>query len=407
MSLQLCGTSDHPEGQAEEGLVGIFRSTVTEEIMRVLKQLLFVMARKGVAGSSSSSAVRHLHCARCRRAGGFSVADCEQPERRPSSEVTCKAAGAGEEQEGESESLDERYTAEQRSAILRVLNSATERELCAVKRLRGQKSQKIVEYRSRNGPFRDLESVVNVPGLKHKTAAVAFHSILSPSESKKNLDSLKEDKKKGRNRLVKAIRPEVDLNILKEARVIVSIAYSTSRIAWAHVDRARAVRDWQQEDCHSFMRGAYTASAYLRDVSAVVSRMPTADFFVVEKPGISLQNTSLYPAMAHLRTVEAMLFALLESPHGPPGSKPKVLNMMRTAVGRHFGLMVGESRTSGVRAVQDMMTDSVIQKAPRVTFPPELLARYRNAFQMSSRNRGEELCDALLQAVAFYELLKE
>ena len=37
----------------------------------------------------------------------------------------------------------------------------------------------------------------------------------------------------------------------------------------------------------------------------------------------------------------------------------------------------------------------------------ELLMRYQGAFHINSRNRGEELCDALLQAVAFYELLTE
>ena len=141
-------------------------------------------------------------------------------------------------------------------------------------------------------------------------------------------------------------------------------------------------------------------------ISAVVSNLPAADLFVVEKPGISLQNTTLFPVMAHLRTVEAMLFALL-SPRREPGYSPKVLNMMRPTVGRHFGLMVGESRTSGAQTVRQMMTESVTKKSPRVTFPRELLMRYQGAFHMSSRNRGEELCDALLQAVAFYELLAE
>lgn len=134
--------------------------------------------------------------------------------------------------------------------------------------------------------------------------------------------------------------------------------------------------------------------------------MPDADFYIVEKPGISMQNTSLFPVMAHLRTVEAMLFALLMQ-RQETSDFPRVLNMMRVAVGRHFGLIVGESRTSGASVVRQMMTESVTKAAPRVTFPHDLLVKYRNAFQMGSRNRGEELCDALLQAVAFYELLGE
>lgn len=81
--------------------------------------------------------------------------------------------------------------------------------------------------------------------------------------------------------------------------------------------------------------------------------------------------------------------------------------MMRIAVGRHFGLMVGECRTSGAQTVRRLMTESVTQKLPRINFPPDLLVKYRNSFQMGSKRGGEELCDALLQAVAFYELLSE
>ncbi|XP_036397380.1 transcription elongation factor, mitochondrial [Megalops cyprinoides] len=234
--------------------------------------------------------------------------------------------------------------------------------------------------------------------MKYKTAVVVFNSILYPSEKKQ--------KRKTKIHLAKFIKPEVDRKLLEEANSIVSIVCGTDKIAWAHLSRGLSVLDWQQESCQSFMKGGYLASAYLDDISSVVSRIPAADLFVVEKAGLSLQHTSLYPVMVHLRTVEAMLFALL-GPRREPEDPPKVLNMMRTAVGRHFGLMVGETRTSGVQTVRQMMTDSATQKTPRVSFPHNLLVRYRNAFQLGARNRGEELCDSLLQAVAFYELLSE
>ncbi|XP_028829303.1 transcription elongation factor, mitochondrial [Denticeps clupeoides] len=295
--------------------------------------------------------------------------------------------------------LDARYSAEQRAVILRLLNTAAESELAAVKLLRGRKLASVVDYRARYGPFPDLQSVTNVPLLKHRSAVTVFNSILRPDD--------KRDKRKARGQLAKFIRPEVERKQLEEATSIVSIVFGTNKIAWTHMDRAMSVLDWQQEECSSFMNGTYMASSYLDDISEVVSRLPDTDFFVVEKPGVSLQNTALYPVMVHLRTVEAMLFALLSTRQREPGDPPKVLNMMRTAVGRHFGLIVGESRTSGAQAVRQMMTDSVTKKAPRVTFPHDLLVKYRSAFHMGSRNRGEELCDALLQAVAFYELLGE
>ncbi|KAM3864742.1 transcription elongation factor, mitochondrial [Diretmus argenteus] len=294
-------------------------------------------------------------------------------------------------------SLDACYTSEQRGVILQLLNNATESELASVKLLRGRKCVNIVDYRTKNGPFKTLESLVNVPLLKHKSAVIVFNSILNPQKKEKKV----------KIQLAKFIRPEVDRSWLEEANTIVSIVCGTDKIAWAHVGREMTVFDWQQLECPSFLKGTYLASCYLNDVSAVVSHLPSADFYVVEKCAISLQNTTLFPVMAHMRTVEAMLFALLEPRNHHPESNlpPRVLNMMRVAVGRHFELMVGESRTSGAQTVRQMMTDSVTQKIPRLNFPKSLLVKYRNSFQVGRRNGGEELCDALLQAVAFYELL--
>ncbi|XP_049577299.1 transcription elongation factor, mitochondrial [Syngnathus scovelli] len=344
-------------------------------------------------GSPSDMELRYLQCTCCWRSR-IPVAGFENLNSTIS--PPCEEDDDGE---GPAAPLDACYSSEQRDAILTLLNNASLTELAGVKLLRGRKSANIVEYRSKHGPFKTLESVVNVPLLKHKSALVVFESILNPGK-----------RKRVRIQLAKFIRPEVDRSWLEDANSIVSLVCATNRIAWAHVGRGMSVMDWQHLDCPNFLKGTYMASSYLNDVSAVVSLLPSADFYIIEKPSISVQNTALFPVMAHLRAVEAMLFALLEPRNFPQDTNipPRVLNMMRTAVGRHFGLMVGESRTSGAQVVRRLMTESVTQKMPRINFPPELLVKYRNWFQMSSRRGGgEELCDALLQALAFYELLSK
>ena len=105
----------------------------------------------------------------------------------------------------ESRTLDECYTSEQRDTILRLLNTATPSELAGVKLLRGHKSHNIVEYRTKNGPFRTLESLVNVPLLKHKSAVTIFNSILNPVKKEKKV----------KIQLAKFIRPEVDRSWLE------------------------------------------------------------------------------------------------------------------------------------------------------------------------------------------------
>lgn len=101
--------------------------------------------------------------------------------------------------------LDACYTSEQRDAILRLLNSATQSELTGVKLLRGRKSVNIVEYRTKNGPFKTLESVLNVPLLKHKSAVIVFDSILNPVKKERKV----------KIQLAKFIRPEVDRSWLE------------------------------------------------------------------------------------------------------------------------------------------------------------------------------------------------
>lgn len=101
--------------------------------------------------------------------------------------------------------LDAYYSSEQRAAILQLLNNAAPSELAGVKLLRGRKSLNIVEYRSKHGPFKTLESVVNVPLLKHKSAVTVFNSILNP---------VKKERKVKIN-LAKFIRPEVDRSWLE------------------------------------------------------------------------------------------------------------------------------------------------------------------------------------------------
>lgn len=299
-----------------------------------------------------------------------------------------------------SKPLDAHYTHEERETILQLLNNASATELACVKLLRGHKCVNIVKYRTKNGPFKTLESVVNVPRLKHKSAVIVFNSILNPvkKESKPTIH------------LVNFIKPDIEKSWLEGANTIVSIVCGVNKVAWAHVDRRMTVLDWQHLKCPNFLKGNYLASTYLKDVSSVVAVLPSADFYIIEKPSISVQNTTLFPIVAHMRSVEAMLFALLENKTTIPDSNipPKVLNMMRAAVGRHFGLMVGESRTSGVAVMRQLMMESVTQKLPRINFPQESFVKYKKSFQTHSGiGDGDELCDALLQAIAFYEMLSE
>lgn len=149
-------------------------------------------------GSFPELELRYLQCTCCWRSR-VPVASFETFNANlSSSNESCK--------DDASRTLDTCYTPEQRDAILQLLNTATPGELAGIKLLRGRKSLNIVEYRTKNGPFKTLESVVNVPLLKHKSAVIVFNSILNPTVKKE---------RKVRIQLAKFIRPEVDKSWLE------------------------------------------------------------------------------------------------------------------------------------------------------------------------------------------------
>uniref|UniRef100_A0A8D0GGV2 Transcription elongation factor, mitochondrial n=1 Tax=Sphenodon punctatus TaxID=8508 RepID=A0A8D0GGV2_SPHPU len=293
--------------------------------------------------------------------------------------------------------LNDLYSAEQQSAILQVLNMASEKELSSIRLLRGKRSVNIIEYRLKHGPFQNVKSLLAVPLFQHKTIVKVCDFILNPS-------GRTEGERQVTKSSVKFIKPKIERERLQATDNIVSVVFGTRKIAWAYVDRNLSVRDWQQERCDVMVKGSPTPAMYLENISSVVSKIPEADFYVLEKNELPTQNASLFSVTLHLHIVEAMLYTLLHKTFMQDG-KHKVVSMARNVVGKYFGLMVRQSRSSGMALVKQFLSDSVTEKQPRVSFPQDKMMCYKNLLNSSMRNRPEEMCDSLLQAVAFYELV--
>lgn len=292
--------------------------------------------------------------------------------------------------------LSKVFSSEEQASILHVLNTASNKELEAFKLLRGRKSINLIEHREKYGPFQNLESLINVPLFQYKTVVQVCNSILCPETGQKKR------KLSERRQLRNLIKPNIEKERLKATNSIVSVVFGTRRIAWAHLDRTLAVLDWQHSDCWKLRSKTNQSSVYLEEISSVISKMPKADFYVLEKTALSIQNSTLFPILLHFHITEAMLYALLNTTFAQNGQH-QVLSINRNAVGKHFELMIGDSRTSGKELVKQFISDSVLKAEPRVFFPRDKVVQYRERY-LSNSHRIEELYDSLLQAVAFYEL---
>uniref|UniRef100_A0A6J0SSI4 Transcription elongation factor, mitochondrial n=1 Tax=Pogona vitticeps TaxID=103695 RepID=A0A6J0SSI4_9SAUR len=297
--------------------------------------------------------------------------------------------------------IDDLYSSEEKSTVLHLLNSASKEELTALKLIRGRKSAKIIDHRDKHGPFQNLQSLLEVPTFQYKTTIEVCNFILKhltkEGKAVKNQNPI--------SIIMKYVTSEIERERLKAANSIVSVVFGTRKIAWAHVDRHLTVQDWQQQEYTMFMKGSYVPALYLEEISSVVSKFPEADFYVLEKTGFSNHNPGLFPVSLHQRTVEAMLYALLHKTFAQNGEQ-KVLSMPRNAVGKYFGLMVGGARASGIDLVKKFLLESLTQAEARVNFPNHQILCYRNALLVKQK-RDEELCDSLLQAIAFCEFLRQ
>lgn len=315
-----------------------------------------------------------------------------------SPEITSNVDACNEKTKVPVNALDKLFSSEQQTSILHVLNTASNKELEKFRLLRGRKATNIVVHREKFGPFQNLESLVNVPLFQYKTAIQVCNSILCPETGRKKRQSQENQ------HLKKLIKPDIELERLKAINSVVSIVFGTRKIAWAHLDRKLSVLDWQHSECCRLVKGTFETSDYLEKISPVITKMPKADFYILEKIGLSIQNSTLFPVLLHFHIMEAMLYALLNKTFAQDGQQ-QVLSMNRNAVGKHFDLMVGATRTSGKEVVKKLLSESVLRAEPRVYFPSDKIVCYRQLFSTTEQNRVEELYDSLLQGVAFFELV--
>ncbi|XP_032823238.2 transcription elongation factor, mitochondrial isoform X1 [Petromyzon marinus] len=303
--------------------------------------------------------------------------------------------------------LDELFTAEQRATLLRTFNEASGAELGAMRALRGRKGANVAAFRDEHGPFGDLDSLTRVPYLKYKSLFKACTVLLQPKLSREA--AARQSKR------LTFLKPDVSRESLETVRSVVSLVFGMHRVAWAHVTRSLDVLAWQQRRCDTIRTGSYAPNVYYEELRATVALIPKADLYVLERPSLPPGNTSLFPVVLHLRSMETTLFSLLslrdaaaagtevadnpwmEPPTTVPPPHPRVLGMSRSAVGQHFQLMLGSTKTSGREVVRLLLDEVLLLERPRVRVPRSL------ASARDSRE-CEEMCDALLQALAFLEL---
>ncbi|XP_066292525.1 transcription elongation factor, mitochondrial-like [Branchiostoma lanceolatum] len=290
--------------------------------------------------------------------------------------------------------LDTTYSPEDKETLLSVFNTASVQQLQQMRALKGLTADAIVTHRTLHGHYQTLGSLLAVEGVGRTTLKKVCERILNPTS-----DS---DNEGGRGQVSsKAIyKPQLHQDTLQRVWSVLSIKAGLKHLSWAHLCRDGTLHDWDIQEVPCFLSGRFQTHEYLEAVSQIIANLPPADLYLLEQQTIK-NDASMAPLKLHFRSVEVMLYSLLNTDYSDT-REHRVVSMSYTAVGRYFGAYISGSRTSGRSIIHDIVRESRESLNPRVAISQDM------AWNFLGRKDGivkDSLCDCLMQALAFVEIV--
>ncbi|XP_038064650.1 transcription elongation factor, mitochondrial-like [Patiria miniata] len=285
---------------------------------------------------------------------------------------------------------------EDSTKIVQLVNTASEKDLAAMKHVSPNIATCIVSHREANGPFAEVRELLKVPGIGRQTLQRICRGILKPP--------LQVDVS-GNGATTEAQQAGIAASRIESLQDIVAVDVGLRHLSWVYMTRDRQVWQWRVKDIVDIKAGKWDPPAYHKMVTDAIAEMPNPDLYVLEHQPYVNANKATYQMLLFQRTLQSMLFTALNHDQKETGT-PHVISMLHTQVGRHFGLQVGGTRMSG----QDVVAKILREEAEREDendedLPARLSWEDAETFHSATKHEKEHLANCLLQAIAFYDLV--
>ncbi|XP_033237574.1 uncharacterized protein [Drosophila pseudoobscura] len=291
------------------------------------------------------------------------------------------------------------YTDEERVKILQTLNDSSIDQMLSYDITKGRAS-KLHNWRTRNGPLRDVNDILYVEGFGLKVATKFFKSLLEPEGTRRSSEGNAVQKPKS-TRTAPFITPGMD-----EGQRVHTTSSVGVRIG---VTSHHELNDKKLHLAELARRCLY-----------VTHQIPQADCYVLENPqmaqassnpgSIDQQNVNIQKS----QVTAIMSYALLSRGDPDETKCNNLYYMRRFLTARLFNHLVGTERVSSEDTILSMMrthynmedqTDTTPQAHAGIRNLVQFPADLRNMFSQQERYQRELLGQAFLLNLAFARLV--
>ncbi|XP_022219731.2 transcription elongation factor, mitochondrial isoform X3 [Drosophila obscura] len=284
------------------------------------------------------------------------------------------------------------------------------------------RANKLHNWRTRNGPLRDVNDILYVEGFGLKVATKFFSSLLEPEGVRRSSEGNATQKPKS-TRTAPFITPGMDEGQRVRIASSVGVRIGVTSVSWARIEIGKNDNDpcllthWQH---HELNDKKLHLAELARRCLYVTHQMPQADCYVLENPqmaqassnpgSIDQQNVNIQKSQ-----VTAILSYALLSRADPDETKCNNLYYMRRFLtARLFNHLVGTERVSSEETILSMMrthynmddqTEKTLQAHAGIRSQMQFPADLRNMFSQLERYQRELLGQAFLLNLAFARLV--
>ncbi|CAG4962857.1 unnamed protein product [Colias eurytheme] len=312
--------------------------------------------------------------------------------------------------------LENKYSEIEKKNILEVINKSDVSTLSRYD-VTKKRSKSISQHISNNGPINNLLDIEVIEGFSEKHAEKLFDSILQGKVKVEEPNAVKQIKGQ-------ILNPTLSESMRQAAKSVLTVYVTINSVSWTLIDRSNyEVLDWQYQGIHYPENKRFQLSDILEISWEIVTKLPTADLYVMKAEATSLRASGSDPNNPKVLGINlqksqmvAMMVAFISargntiSVEIDEDSNSEMVNKFKQNVFflrsslpfRLYGTLIGNERVTSDQTV-DMLLKENNQISPNQNhvFVPE---RLQNKFRDQNDLERDMMAQCMLFALTFMDL---